>query len=71
MRAIIIEKTISPLVRIDAFTAVDCLRPKKYSTNPETSAKPIMVIRIRFRLPILDMGSESFLIGVKKTPLIK
>lgn len=71
MRAIRTENIISPLVRIDAFTAVDSFNPKKYATKPETSANPIRVIMIRFFLPILRIGSESFLIGVKNAPLIK
>jgi hypothetical protein len=62
---------ISPFVRIEPFMAVDCLRPKKYDTSPETSARAIASMKIKFLLPNFEMGAESFLIGVKKTPLMR
>ena len=61
---------ISPFVRIDPFMAVDCFRPKKYATSPETSASAIASIKYMFLLPNFETGTESFFIGVKNNPLM-
>jgi hypothetical protein len=62
---------ISPFVRIDPFTAVDCFRPKKYATSPETSASAIASMKRRFRLPNFETGVADFFIGVKNIPLTR
>ena len=55
------EKIISPLLKIDALTALESFSPKKYTISAETSATPIAIRKNQFFESIFLVGWSIFL----------
>jgi len=68
--AIMSEKTISLLLKMDAFTADEFCNPKKYTANAATSDNPIRAMNTTSFCENLLMESVFRATGVKNIPHI-